>query len=238
MLTLILLPGMDGTGLLFEPFTRALGAAAKVQVIDYPQDQPMGYAELQRYVKAALPDNAPFVLLAESFAGPIGIQIAAEENPLLQGVILCCTFARNPRPGLDWSRWLIGLMPVSRMPRFVMNHVLLGRFATSSLRTAIAGAVARVAPAVMRARLRAVMSVDVSEQAARMRVPCLYLRAKHDRLVPRDAFEHIRLSAPGMRSSTIDGPHCLLQAAPQDAARVVTAFLHELETDYFKRRLG
>lgn len=229
MLTLVLLPGMDGTGLLFEPFTRALGAAAKVQVIDYPKDQPMGYAELQRHVEAVLPDNAPFVLLAESFAGPIAIQLAAEENPLLQGLILCCTFARNPRPGLAWSRFLIGLLPVSRVPRFVVGHALLGRFATPTLRAAIASAVAQVAPAVMRARLHAVMSVDVSKQAARMRVPCL--RAKHDRLVPRDAFEYIQRLAPATRTSMVDGSHCLLQAAPQDAARLVAAFLHELETD-------
>lgn len=36
---LVLLPGLDGTGLLFQPLLEALGAIFPVQVICYPPDQ-------------------------------------------------------------------------------------------------------------------------------------------------------------------------------------------------------
>lgn len=230
MLTVVLLPGMDGTGLLFEPFIRALGAAAEVRIIAYPVDKPMGYAELRLFVKSALPDNAPFVLLAESFAGPIAIELAAEDNARLVGLILCCTFARNPRPKLAWSEFLINLVPIAWVPVRVMSHFLLGRFSTAAQRYAIARAVAQVAPAVMRCRIRAVMTVDVSAQMTRIRVPCLYLRAAEDRLVPPDACDYIQRLLPTIRGTVLDGPHCLLQAAPENAASVVNAFLQEVET--------
>lgn len=230
MLTLVLLPGMDGTGLLFEPFIHALGNAATVRVIAYPVDQPMGYEALRLFVDSALPDNAPFVLLAESFAGPIAIQLAADGNARLLGLILCCTFVRNPRPKLAWSEFLLSVMPMSWVPRRVMSHFLLGRFSTQVLRDAIASAVGQVAPAVMRARIRAVMAVDVSAQMARIRVPCLYIRAAQDRLVPPDACGYIQRLSAATRKTLLDGPHCLLQAAPDEAAKVVNAFLQEVET--------
>lgn len=230
MLTLVLLPGMDGTGLLFKPFIRALGAAATVRVIAYPVDQPMGYEELRLFVESALPEDAPFVLLAESFAGPIAIQLAAEYNAQLLGVILCCTFARNPRPKLRWSTFLLSVMPMRWVPSRVMSYFLLGRFTTRVQRGAIASAVGQVAPAVMRSRIRAVMAVDVSAQMARIRVPCLYIRAAQDRLLPPDACRYIQRLSPTARETVVNAPHCLLQAAPEDAASVVTAFLQEMET--------
>lgn len=48
MIRLVLLPGLDGTGELFAPFVAALGAIPS-QVIAYPHDRVMGYAELEAY---------------------------------------------------------------------------------------------------------------------------------------------------------------------------------------------
>src|SRR5687768_1455482 len=97
-MTLVLLPGMDGTGLLFADFVAALGAQVETQVLRYPPDEILGYAELEARVRAALPTDRPLVLLGESFSGPIAISIAATPPPNLRGLILCCTFARFPLP--------------------------------------------------------------------------------------------------------------------------------------------
>ena len=55
--TLVLLPGLDGTGELFAPFLQSLGAALPAQVVAYPRDQALGYAQLEPLVRAALPTN-------------------------------------------------------------------------------------------------------------------------------------------------------------------------------------
>jgi hypothetical protein len=55
-------------------------------------------------VRAALPTRGRFVLLAESFSGPLAIRIAADPPSALVGLILCVTFARNPYPSLAWAR--------------------------------------------------------------------------------------------------------------------------------------
>src|SRR5438477_10571709 len=96
MVKLILMPGMDGTGELFAPLLRALGDSMESSVLQYPADEPLGYAELLPRVRAEIPRRAPFVLLGESFSGPLALMLAAEAPAGLRGVILCASFATSP----------------------------------------------------------------------------------------------------------------------------------------------
>ncbi len=47
---LILLPGLDGTGILFEPLVRALPSHLSPVIIAYATQETLGYAELVEYV--------------------------------------------------------------------------------------------------------------------------------------------------------------------------------------------
>jgi len=93
MVTLILLPGMDGTGLLFQDFVEALGAEIRAVVVSYPKNESLTYTALESTVQRQLPSDEPYVLLAESFSGPLAISIAASGPSGLLGVVLCCSFA-------------------------------------------------------------------------------------------------------------------------------------------------
>lgn len=225
MLKLILLPGMDGTGELFQPFLEAFPNAYSAQVIHYPTDRALHYEALSNVVRSALPEREDYIILAESFSGPIAIMLAAEARPNLKGLILCCTFARNPRPLLSKAAMLVA---GTRIPPAMISFALLGRFGGTSLRNALARAVGQVSPAVIRERMRAAITVDVSSRLAGISVPSLYLRASQDRLVPSSASAHIEALMPNMKIVEIAAPHALLQAAPDDAARAVVAFAREL----------
>lgn len=230
MVTLVLLPGMDGTGDLFEPFIAALGGEFDVKVVRYPSDEPLGYAELEAFARAALPAEGPFVLVGESFSGPITVALAASASQQLKGLVLCCTFVRNPRPLFAGLRSVVGLVPVAFAPVGVLSGLLLGRFSTVELRAALARSLAKVAPSALRARLAAVLNVDVSSKLSAVKAPTLYLRASNDRLVPPSACALISRLAPRTRVVELDGPHFLLQAVPVEAARVVRAFVHDVRT--------
>src|SRR5262245_11899688 len=105
---LLLLPGADGTGILFAPLLSALPPALQPLVVRYPPDQPLGYADLLPLVEEAVPASGDFLVLGESFSGPLALLLAARRPPGLRGVILCASFARNPLPGC--TRWLRGLV--------------------------------------------------------------------------------------------------------------------------------
>lgn len=229
MLTIVLLPGMDGTGSLFEPFAAALGQEFRVHVVGYPATGELGYAELERHVRRHLPQDGPFVVLGESFSGPIAVSIAASCPPGLLGFVLCSTFVRNPRPAFGWLRHFIGAFPVKLAPLPVLDALLLGRFSTPALRSALAAAMSGVSAHALRSRLRAVLSIDVSAKLKAVKVPSLYLLATQDRVVPTSALGHIRDILPTLQVERINAPHFLLQAAPTEAAKVVARFMTSLQ---------
>lgn len=227
-ITLVLLPGMDGTGILFEPFIAALGEGLSVAVVSYPTSgDSQTYACLQGLAAESLPPDGPLVLLGESFSGPIAISLAAAHPKRVVGIVLCCTFVRNPRPGF---RWLSGLAsaPMPLPPSAILNAMLFGRFATPKLIRMLRDALTKVQPAVMRARLRAVVSVDVRAQARVLEVPVLYLRGTRDRLVPPSAMVEAQQHCRNMDVRLFDAPHCLLQVAPEEAAATVTDFIDKV----------
>jgi pimeloyl-ACP methyl ester carboxylesterase len=68
----------------------------KPVVVSYPEDKPFGYEDLKQIVREAVPNDCGFVILGESFSGPLAIMTAAEKPGGLLGVILCASFAGNP----------------------------------------------------------------------------------------------------------------------------------------------
>ncbi len=214
---LVLLPGMDGTGELFAPFIAALGDEFEVRVVRYPGDHRGGYEELETLARAAIPHDRPYILLGESFSGPIAVSIVASAPGELRGLVLCCTFARNPRPGLAVLKPFIGAVPFKALPA--------GWLVARQIRAAFARALDRVTTQALRARMRAVLAVDVCDRLAACDVPVLYLRAMRDRLVPRAAANLIASIKPATRVIDFDAPHFLLQTMPEQAAREVAAFV-------------
>jgi pimeloyl-ACP methyl ester carboxylesterase len=226
---LVLLPGLDGTGKLLTTFVQALAqvlcAPWETQVIAYLKDEPLGYDELERRVRGALPDDRPFVLLAESFSGPIAIRIAASPPRAMRGVILCGTFARNPYPLLGWAGPLAFLVPTKSLPRWVRAPLLWGSKNAVRVPVQAERAIAQVADAVVRRRIRALLEVDAGECLRRITLPVLILRARDDRIVPRAASLWMSERLAAAHVAVIDGPHLLLQAAPQECAAAVGQWL-------------
>ena len=225
---LVVLPGMDGSAELLADFVAELGDDVPSRVIRYPADQPMNYAELETFVLALLPKNDPYVLMAESFSGPIAISIAGSRPSELAGVILSASFACNPRPFLSVLRPLLGVLPLKHVPVALLSAVLLGRFATPRRRAALNNVLASLSLPALRARARAVLDADVTPLLGAIGVPLLYLRATDDRLVPPACAEAIAQAVPQARVVEVEAPHFLLQSAPAPAAVAIKEFIAAL----------
>lgn len=101
--TLLLLPGLDGTEVLFGPLVRSAPQGIEVSAVTYPRGPANRYEDLLPRVRKSLPQDRPFYLLGWSFSGPLAL-MAAERPPLLSAVILVSTFASRgnipPPPGV------------------------------------------------------------------------------------------------------------------------------------------
>lgn len=224
MTKLVLLPGLDGTGELFAPFVAELGRI-DTRVVSYPTGRAMNYADHEEYARSQLPQDEDFVLLAESFSGPIGISIAATPPPRLKGLILCVTFASNPHPTFGFLHGLMRVLPAPKLPTALAAYWLFPGRGTPELRRAHADAMRRVSARTIGARVAAILSVDVRGLLARIKVPMLYMRANQDRLITRAAGLAILNLRPDVELAKFDAPHFLLQTEPAACATAVLAFM-------------
>jgi pimeloyl-ACP methyl ester carboxylesterase len=218
---------MDGTGELLRPFVRALPPGFEATVVAYPADRLLGYSELRPLVDAAVPETDPYVLVAESFSGPLAILHAAGRPPGLRALVLSATFASSPLP-----RSVRGIGVLARPPLFrirttaaFVRRFLAGRDVPPEVLELVMSVAGRLAPEVMAHRLRQVLEVDVEEALSRIEVPALYLRASRDRLVGKRAMNRIAARVPGLRAVTLDAHHLLLQTRPEEAVREMVRLL-------------
>lgn len=223
--TVVLLPGLDGTGKLFREFVQALQPSVDSLIVSYPTDQAMGYDELEALVLAALPSDRPFVLLGESFSGPLAIRVAARSPAGLVAVILCGSFAKNPFPWLRWARPLAAYLPLKSLPRWVRAPLMWGSASPNRAPAQMERAIAGVSPAVIRHRIAALLAVDETAALGLIRLPTLVLRARHDRVISRAATQGILKALPSARMAEIDGPHLLLQTRASECAAIVLQFM-------------
>jgi pimeloyl-ACP methyl ester carboxylesterase len=223
---LVLLPGLDGTGILFEPFVEALRGALEPVIVSYPPNQVLAYEELLEFVVRALPDDVPFAILGESFSGPLALMAAARRPRGLVAVVLCASFVRSPVPW--YPRVLRGLVarPLFELaPSFAKRAVLLGSEGTPKLREMLEHALSAVAPEVMAARARAILGVDATPALLGCAVPLLYLQAAADRMVSAASWKLISKHRPDASLEVLPGPHLLLQTHPVEAATAIERFL-------------
>ncbi|WP_437850665.1 alpha/beta fold hydrolase [Sorangium sp. So ce363] len=226
-LRLLLLPGLDGTGALFEPFLSTLSADIAPEVVSYPADRALDYDALEELVAARLPADGPYALLGESFSGPLALRLACRSAGQLVGVVLVATFVTNPVwPVPPLARHLVGpWLFRRRAPELVSRHYLVGADASAAWLERVAANVETVDPAVMAARVREVLSVDARAALQGCAAPLLYLGAAGDTLVPPRVLRELRRMRPDLECVTVDAPHLVLQLAPEASARAIEGFL-------------
>ena len=199
------------------------------EVITYPPDRLRNYEELSAAVAHSLPES-PFVIVAESFSGPVALMVAAREPPGLKAVILTASFVSNPRPwisvlfGTLTGSWLFAKPP----PEWLIRLLAVGRSAQASLCHAVEMAISSVEPDVLAFRLEEVLRVDATIALGECPAPIYYLRGAHDRIVGNSAVELIRRVRPDVSVFDIPGPHLLLQACPKECVAVIDEIVQKI----------
>ena len=224
--TLILLPGFDGTGRLFTPLNKQLSKEINTIVLSYPNDKPMTYSELCYSLKDELPD-APFILLGESFGGPLAMLLSQHADENIKGIILCATFVRNPhvlltkliRPFLK-PKYLRKETPALYIKTMLTNGVT-----DQKLIQNIQAATRGLSPEIYFTRLREIADVDVSEILRDSRLPITYFRASRDRLVNESSMKIVKNENKDVTAELFDAPHMLLQTQPKQAAESIEKFI-------------
>lgn len=222
----ILLPGMDGIGR-FRSFREAAGGEVNCRALSYPPDVPLGYDALVERAREALARETDYILIAESFSGPIAVRLAAERPPGLRALVLAASFCASPLHGLPRAvlRRLGGSLFRVSPPLFLAKHLLLGPHAPQGVVDDLYASIDQVSAETFALRLQEILNVDACSGLADVDVPVLYLQATRDRLVGESAVQAVRAMCPRMELERIATPHMLLQTHPAEAIRAIRDFL-------------
>lgn len=220
---LVLLPGLNGSDRLFAPLLPYL-EGLHVKCCSLPEQGQQTYAALTETLLPQL-GSSPYVLLGESFSGPLAYALAQRRPTGLRGVILAASFLQRPHP-------LLSFAPYLPLPRSLLRAELalrlfcVDRQASPELLELLRNEISRLPSALLRQRLLTLNQLQAPKQP--LELPALHLRARQDRLITRKAAASVRRHCQELRQLDIDGPHFLLQSQPQASAKAIKAFIEEL----------
>ena len=222
--SLVLLPGLDGTGLLFEPFKSCFPNQEKLVVVNYPTDRSLDYDHLAEIVRQRIPTSGSFVLLAESFSGPVAARLL--DHPRLSGLILCASFLHTPRSVLlrVLARLPLSLLLRVYCPTFILRFACLGNNCPNSTVKLFRSAIKNVQPSVLEYRLRLLSDFNDLRKIAQTKAPICYLLPSKDKLLPSSCAKDICDSGASVVVRKVKGPHFLLQSSPEEAVAAICEF--------------
>lgn len=225
--TLVLLPGLDGTDVFFRPLLAALPKWIAPTVVQFPTAGANEYPDLLRLVRSALSRTPECYVLGWSFSGPLALMAANAEPEKIRGVILASSFVRPPRRLYAALRWG-AVAPAIHMIRACRRiPVWLSRPSNDRLRQDKTETWKRVQSRMVAARIRALLATDAQDLLRECRQPVLCLAGSDDGVVPRHNVDEIVRLKPSIRVTTIEGQHFALYTNPDEAAEAISAFLLE-----------
>ena len=213
----ILLPGTDGTGRFFADLRHAL-PGYDVEVFAYPQYGSQSYERLGRLILPSLPRDRNYVLIGESFGGPLALWLAIHARHKPVKIVFGASFAASPF-GLI-GRLIVPLLGIGLvLPLWTWQiNVILFNNRNRQMAETVHQMVKSIPRSVLLDRVRAVLTCDMRGGLSQIAMPVLCLNAARDRLLqswlPR-GFHGL----PDATTVAVDLPHMIFQSDAELIAR-------------------
>lgn len=222
------MPGLDGTGLLFDRFLAELPPEFRTLVIAYPNAGEATIEEHAAIAKSLIPKEK-ITILAESFSGLVAMNLLRSGDVEVDKIIFVASFVQSPRPIIRSLSPLFPLLgkAVKFVPKATLRIFCLDSRSSEADLIKLKNVIAQVNPATIAARLERISSARATHGEP-LDVPAYYLEATLDRLVPKSAGETLMFQFKECISIPIVGPHFLLQATPMECAKVVANILRDV----------
>jgi len=216
---LILLPGMDGTGILFTPLIHHLDGLG-TKVIPLPNDGPQDYSSLSTHVASVIGDEE-CIIIAESFSGGIVETLLRSGDANLKHVIFFASFLSRPSFFLLKIAIYLPLQTLLNIPLLTpifMRFFCLGRKAPADNIKLLQRAISLVPVATLKTRMKQASAYKASNRV--FQTPATYIHPKHDLLVSDRSLDFMSRFNK-IEIIELDGPHFIIQSQPKKCANIV-----------------
>ncbi|MBH0064344.1 alpha/beta fold hydrolase [Psychrobacter sp. SZ93C1] len=233
---ILLLPGADGTGVLFEPFVESIKTSINdvsksivpisTAIINLNDDE-FGNPLEQNLSSQSMRiesqyDDQTVIVIAESYSGLLAYELLSRQNLDISQVIFIASFLQSPsRFAVIAAKirpiWLKGVLKIT--PSLLWGRVLFGRWQTPRLRCLFNQALEKTPNQLLQQRLAIIAKMVAPNKT--IDVPCLYLQARQDNLVSVQNIEIFSQIFTNFTSVAVNGTHFLLQTNPEAVWQVI-----------------
>lgn len=221
--TYTFLPGMHGDASLFPPLAEYFHDES-VELVEYPQNISQDYKSLEKWLSEHLDWSQPRVLIAESFSGPLALQIAAKFPQSVKAIVLAASFCAAPtNPSLA----LLPLRPLMmlRPPCSTIRHFLCGDSLDDAKVKALQKTVINIPAKVLSQRVRTMLTLEAADCPSLPHIPMLILQAQYDNIISWDAQNQLSTHYEHATVHWLETPHLILQTAPAECHSFIREFL-------------
>lgn len=219
----VLLPGLHGSRALFSSFVALAPAWANCLPLALPTVGGQTFDEIADVILPELRSLEGFVLLGESFSGPIAARLSARLGKKVALLVLC-----NPvvEMSVRVPEGLLSAIAASAwMPAWGASMALSG--GDMSIAQSALDEVRALPKGILPQRLSAVYSATEDALASNLAPPLLTILGTSDNLVSVSRSRAFFSRMPQSTVVEIEGPHLIVQARP---AEVWEAISEEFET--------
>ncbi len=214
----VLLPGLHGSTALYDAFVALAPPWARCRPLPLPTLGEQGFDGLAATLESELRHLEGFVLVGESFSGPIAARLAARLGQKVALLVLC-----NPvvEIGFELSPKLAASILVSpAMPVWCAAVALSG--GDRSLARAALREVRLLSKETLRGRLSAVFSAAAVDFSSYLVAPLLSILGTRDRLVSQARARDVCAKVPFGTLVELDAPHLVVQTKPAEVWDAIT----------------
>jgi pimeloyl-ACP methyl ester carboxylesterase len=219
--TVVLVPGMDGTGLLFYRQVPLLARSYRVATYalrDTAATMEVLVTDLAQVIDTVAPTERRAVIVGESFGGALALSFALAKPEQVSRLVILNSFPyfapqlrlRLAAVGLGALPWgtmgLVRRMTAFRLHSSHTHRQEIQRFMELTARASRAGYINR---------LKLLMQYDVRHRLHELRLPTLFLAADRDHLVPSVAqARYMGARVPGSVVRVLEGHGHICLIAP------------------------
>lgn len=169
--------------------------------------------------------EGPCILLAESFSGTIGYQLAQDSSLQVKKVIFVASFITNPNKVL---LLLLRILPIEwlfrlQLPHFLVNYFCFNNRANQAMLALFRRTILSVDSKVLAQRVRTLATFESPTQP--LNKPCLIITAINDRLLSGRAKQQLIECCTNKELILMQGPHFILQIQAEDCATQIINYL-------------
>jgi len=217
---IVLLPGLDGTGLLFKKLIENLPQDHEVELVSFELIYGLTYKE-QAEELASKYKNDEFLVVAESYSGRIAYELSHLLTDNVKGIVFLASFISRP----SLLSLLARFVPVNFLAQNVLTESLLylvgfNRSGDRALVGPVFSSLRNANKLKLKLRLRNIS--HLKKPALDISCPVIYVRPSKDRLVSNSAVKALASRCASYREISIEGGHFIAQANPEACAKVIS----------------